>query len=332
MKINIFGVGRSGTTALELYLAYWIARLNGQVWLNNEPYTWYGRKGVISYEGQMLFERTGYQFIEKDICTSHYDFLNHLVRDKNHVVTKFVKGSPLIETVNLYTQPDLSIILIREIFSVLKSLSSRNWDFFSILFQYSKKTNESNLDAFRRKVLDSEIFEQIPISEKEFLELDRFTMNGVYWYVVNKILLEYQGEKVLYLNFSDIQNIHLKMSKYLDIPNECKECLISNEMFFDKNLSKDFPLTDIKKGLDVKKYINPINEILFKLNKNLSLSIPLIHFQHGNYVVLSNNKLSFEPKKSSKTNDNSDFLHKELLEYLNKQILDLLSIKLGVEA
>ena len=44
MKVNIYGVGRSGTKAVQLYIAYLLARKFVKVWVNYEPSHWKDRK------------------------------------------------------------------------------------------------------------------------------------------------------------------------------------------------------------------------------------------------------------------------------------------------
>ena len=40
MNIVVYGVGRSGTKAIQLYLAYMAAIRSGKVHINYEPYLW----------------------------------------------------------------------------------------------------------------------------------------------------------------------------------------------------------------------------------------------------------------------------------------------------
>ena len=50
--ILIYGVGRSGTKAIQLYLSYLIALQEEKMWINYEPYFWLTRKTkAVNFEG-----------------------------------------------------------------------------------------------------------------------------------------------------------------------------------------------------------------------------------------------------------------------------------------
>ena len=56
MHISIYGVGRSGTKAIQLYLSYLLAQKHGQVWINFEPYFGSIKTNFVNYEGFIIIQ------------------------------------------------------------------------------------------------------------------------------------------------------------------------------------------------------------------------------------------------------------------------------------
>jgi hypothetical protein len=154
MNILIFGVGRSGTKAVQLYLSYLLSQKNGSAWINYEPYFWLNRKTVsINYEG--LYHHSSSPHIATDpsqLSRRHRNFLQQLSNHKEDVITKFIRGNGRTRAIIPLIQPDHTFVIVRDLYQVLKSVLRTNWDFLSVGFEY-KLNWENFMNEVRRSGL-----------------------------------------------------------------------------------------------------------------------------------------------------------------------------------
>ncbi|MDP9740812.1 UNVERIFIED_ORG: hypothetical protein QFZ59_002642 [Bacillus sp. B2I3] len=130
MKINIFGVGCSGTKAIQLYIAYLIAKKEGMVRNNYEPYYWMNRRVKdLSKEGINFHINSDIINMDGIISEEHINFLTSLISEHVSTVTKFIRANGRIKAINRIMKPDYTIVIIRDLYEVLTSLSKNEWDF-----------------------------------------------------------------------------------------------------------------------------------------------------------------------------------------------------------
>ena len=138
MHISIYGVGRSGTKAIQLYLSYLLAKKHGEVWINYEPYFWLDRKTTtLNYEGFYHHSTSPHLLSDSGkLSPGHLRFLKKLTKPNKTIVTKFIRGNGRINAINEVLKPDYNFIIVRDLYQVLISVLKTNWDFLSVGFEY----------------------------------------------------------------------------------------------------------------------------------------------------------------------------------------------------
>ena len=300
MKINIFGVGRSGTTAIVLYFSYWLAKLEKEIWVNNEPFHWHSRKGPISMEGQDLFFKSGFVMDEKEVLNKRLkNFVNNLTHNRKHVTTKFVAGSGFYKQINQVTQPDHTVIVIRNIYDVLKSVSGSEWDFLTIyspiISGHKDGWKHFRAAVEKKNLLKNHDFTLADIKTKE-------EHNALYWYLINLKLLESADDTVHILPFEKMEELIIPLTSSILKIEESELLPIKIPLFYDKNLGGDYPLTQENRLLRNNKYKNLVNELIFMFNNNLKMNIPFLPFKTGSKATLSTDESSLIKHTTSKKN------------------------------
>ena len=218
MVINIFGVGRSGTKAIQYYLSYLLAEKYGQVRINYEPYFWRDRKvKSISYKGLLIDYNDPQVCDEHHDCGRHKSYLESLIRtDSVPVVNKFIRGNGRIGFINHVTRPDMSIVVIRKLPEVLDSLSNMRWNFYDAGFMYFKM---NYYDKWHQLILDLEkssiSLSHIPYA-KSLKRRHEVHRNALYWYYMNLLAINEHGGSVRYLDYEKLSEIE----KYIQLQDD----------------------------------------------------------------------------------------------------------------
>lgn len=244
MNINIYGVGRSGTKAVQLYLAYLLAEEYGSVRLNYEPYFWQTRlTNSVSFEG-LRYHLESPQFCSNvsDFSTQHIKYLNRLT-DKGDmpVVTKFIRGNGRISVIDDIMKPDHSVLVIRNVYEVLESLLLMDWDFFSVGYPYFNHSYVSywgQIEQYLEDLSDFPWKKDLPT-----FVYDRIIKNACYWYAMNRSALEQLPSGGLVLQYENISTLEGWAKKKLGIQSNVRS--ISDPMFRGENIHENFPLNDI---------------------------------------------------------------------------------------
>lgn len=310
-KINIFGVGRSATKAVQLYLGYLSAKKKNKVKLNYEPYYWQDRllseinyEGVFSHIQTPLFLSNMDQISEKD-----KNFLNKLnITNKDvDIINKFIRANGRAEIINEITKPDYTIVVIRDLYQVLSSLTGQSWNLLGKKINYPNVWEKLINEVKKNNLVDNleSILNQINS------EQDR---NAFYWYVMNLVILESKVNKVFYINYKNLGKIK-KIVK--DIGINSNPPSIYNEIFYGDKFHTNYPL----KAIDIKeKYFkNFINSIIKKLNLfKAGLEVPYKEFGTVNRITEEKN---IEERKSN-NKEKQNIKKNELYEYFNSKIFD----------
>ena len=248
MNIVIYGVGRSGTKAIQLYLAYMAAIKTGKVHINYEPYLWINRKTrLLNYEGYLYNSTSPHFAVEANEFTPrHRSYLGRLVEGKREVVTKFIRGNGRIKAINQIIQPDETVIIIRDLYEVLISLMRTEWNFWSVGFDFHVDWYKF-IDEVRKK----EIIENLDwcLSQLNGL-IDR---NAFYWYVMNIAALKNEGEHLHIIPYSDIDAINPLGQNFYKLDHMQK---VSDPCFNGELLHKNYPLTSNESRMLLQDIIN----------------------------------------------------------------------------
>lgn len=313
MKINIYGVGRSGTKAIQMYLAYVLAIEHGNVRINYEPYFWQNRK--IKHRNFLgIHCDTKENFFPNkidDLTLFHKNFISNLTSENIPTVTKFIRGHGRIAQINYLLDPQHTIIVIRDVKGVLNSLEKTGFDLFRI-------GKYSQFNFFAKQV---EGFKNSKLFEKRHASLinkaksvDR--KNALIWYFYNLSLLNYND--AYFLDFKNLDAI---------------------EDFAFKNLRTNIPFKNDKKFNGHNIHTDNIfidNKIELKQESKLSkLSLYLLHrytnrFLHSSQMIGSINSINeaaiITQKLERAKNNNYSKIEDSFINDLDIEIAEKLNI------
>lgn len=126
-RINLYGVGRSGTKAVQTWLAYLLARQHGTVWVNYEPLRYKNRKLAPSHYGWRVHRNTPQLLDTAAAPSAEFAKFCRMLAEHPVNVTKFIRGNGRINAINAVMKPDLSIFIVRDLYEVLESVLRLNW-------------------------------------------------------------------------------------------------------------------------------------------------------------------------------------------------------------
>jgi hypothetical protein len=126
-RINIYAVGRSGTKAVQLWLAYLLALRHGAVWVNYEPLRYCSRHLEASYYGWRVHTRTPQLLDSPDPPSGEFRAFCRMLAEHPVNVTKFIRATGRINAINAAMKPDLSILIVRDLYEVLESVTRLTW-------------------------------------------------------------------------------------------------------------------------------------------------------------------------------------------------------------
>lgn len=318
MKVNIFGVGRSGTKAVQLYIAYAIAQKEKKVRVNYEPYFLQTTKGPISFEG-IKYDLSSDFFLKTQVSLSkkHQQFLKKMVDHKDlSVVTKFIRGNGRINAINEIIKPDLSIVVVRDLYEVLSSVLLMDWNLYDIGSGHFRLSYGIFLDKIIKEA-EQKLPLTIDLNEIKKSLPKRIGFNAIYWYLMNLSAITDKEPDTFILNYKKINDIR-------SILNEKKistEYDISESFFEGSKLHKDFPLITTDTS-PISKIQRGLNEFMFYgrriLNKQYILKRQIVGETKEVSIIKDNNFLQIGTKQKMKINMG----HNDLLQKLNEDILN----------
>ncbi|WHY54529.1 hypothetical protein [Peribacillus simplex] len=239
MKINIFGVGCSGTKAVQLYLAYLIGNKEGVVKVNYEPYYWMNRKltginqnGIHHHINSDLINTVGI------LNEEHSNFLLSLLPANISSVTKFIRANGRIKAINKIMKPDFTIVIIRNLYEVLNSLSKFQWDLLGEGLPYPYDWDRLIIEVQEKNIISEDDLNQ-------YLKVikNKTDKNAFYWYVMNLAAIASYEEVDFFLDYSDICQIE-KFVEYLHLFGQNIKP-ITDEMFEGKKICEDSLLVEV---------------------------------------------------------------------------------------
>ncbi len=270
MKINIFGVGRAGTKAIQLYIAYCLARANGRVKVIYEPYVFHSRRGPLNYEG-LYYNFNEPQFMEGagELSRGHRQFLAKLNEASGAPagVAKFIYGNGRIAAINAVTQPDLTIVIVRDLYESLASLASTFWDYLSFGYFLLGRSYITKYPALLREIEQKNI---VPAFDSLRPQInDTFAQNALFWYAMNLSALRYDSPNAIFLNYADMEHLPELLNHRLrtDIFQEGE--LLKNRVLTGRNLHGDWPLHTVGQ-VGTHAFGQAINQLAYFARQNRS--------------------------------------------------------------
>lgn len=314
MHISIYGVGRSGTKAIQLYLSYLLAKKHGEVWINYEPYFWLDRKTTtLNYEGFYHHSTSPHLLSDSGkLSPGHLRFLKKLTRPNKTIVTKFIRGNGRINAINEVLKPDYNFIIVRDLYQVLISVLKTNWDFLSVGFEY-----RMSWDKFINEVKKSGIVDEFEWCIDRIY--DRLDKNAFYWYVMNLAALQCTFKPTYFLDYKFISEIE---SIATEIIHPAESESIKNPILSGDYIHGDYPLLSAPSH---NSRTELLNSALYKTQMIDKYGIYLPNKKIGSLAKINDEYQLIESSTSPQTKVIIE--KKDLYEFFNEDIAKKLALK-----
>lgn len=317
MNINIYGVGRSGTKAIQLFITYLIAEREKYVAINYEPYLWRSRKlGNYSYQGiSNLFSDKHITNNKTEISKTHQKFIQQLITSDISNVSKFIRANGYINPINDITKPDSSFVVIRGIYDVLSSINRLGFNFYSVGVKWEKPFwNSFVKETLKRNILsEQELINEIKSVKSPLVK------NAFYWYIMNLVALDASSSKTYFVNFNSLDDIENKISNILFSKNT--DYKLSENKFKGDNIHRNCPLKNINS--QNRTFQSIINKLIFYSFGRIIDSPAYLHESTGdvceiNTIITKPNKNRFEKNKLIEKNSMFDYFQEQIDKKLKK--------------
>ena len=307
MRITIFGVGRSGTKAIQLYLSYLVAQRENRIWINYEPYFWETRcTDVINNEGYYHHMHSPH-FVqsEGEFTKRHVNFLKKLKISEMSSTTTFIRGNGRMDAINQVLQPDHNVVIIRDLYQVLVSVLKTEWDFWSVGFEHTQ-----NWEAFIKEVRKKNLVEKYDWCLDQIS--DRLDQNAFYWYVMNKSVLQSSWPNTCFFQYSEIKIIEDLARHILDPTIDSP---IDSDIFTGDFIHENYPLTS---NLTNKSLTSKINSFLYQSNLMNKYGLYIPSKTHGSEARINT---YYQKIQSSKVEGSKiTIAKKDFFEFINEDI------------
>lgn len=335
MRINIYGVGRSGTKALQLYMAYHLAKKEGKIHLNYEPYFHCTRKGITSFRG-IIHNINAPHFTTPDdqLSWSHQRFLRQLTRKTDiSVVTKFIRANGRIAQIDSILKPDYSFVVVRDLYQALASVLIMDWDYYKHGYVFFPLTS---INFLAQVIEDARKNGLIPTEYEEYLQdpetMDRVTANAFYWYFMNKAALAQKRENLFFIDYDQLEAfpniLHGLEPSYFD-----EELPLSDDKFKGSNIHSNNLFNSQHKNVYFRKRINAVNEILFYLfGRATKKSLVLVNRKQGEIIKLATTIENKQARSKKNIKQRVSVKSNPLLDKLNAEIKAELAVKLAEQS
>jgi len=227
MRINIYGVGRSGTKAVQLWAAYLLAQEFGAVWVGYEPFRYQDRTLKPSSRGRTLHRNTPlFLDDEREASEDFRRFCEDLGRH-DVGVTKFVRANGRINAIEKIMQPDLSLLIVRDLYQVLASIAVRTWNLVEDNFEWNRLCRSARrLYPF--------------LEERGRLRptTDKLTRDAIYWFTMNQYALD-NLDNTLAISYDNLGSVEVVLARHGLWSHLAP---ISDPMFRGDNIHHNYPL------------------------------------------------------------------------------------------
>lgn len=313
-------MGQGDPDAIELYFSYLLAKKYQKVWINNEPYYWLSRycqylnnEGIHHHVNSPLFFLD--QNLKQKKVGKHENYLKQISNSYNIMITKFIRGNGRINFIDNVMKPDYNIIIIRNLFDVLNSIKKMNWDFLGKGLVHPNDWNRLMKEINEKKLMSR---------EKKYINIkDDLDKNVIYWYIMNKFVLENKKENYIFINYDNIEKAE-NIAKKIGLLNRSKDLKIKNRIFKGNKIIGDSILTSE----------NNKNTLFSALHNKLINNFKLYNYYYlhnfglevGNLARI-NKKYNFNNYNKNQGNKDkaNNFKDKKMYHYLNNIIMKKLN-------
>jgi len=241
MKVNIYGVGRSGTKAVQVYIAYLLARKFGEVWVNYEPFHWQDRKANSpNHRGRSIHKHTPLLLSDQMGVTDEFARFCEELSQHDVVVTKFIRANGRINLIDQIMKPDLSLVIVRDLYEVLASIAVADWSLVEGRGSYEWTRICEEARSHYPALEDMGCLR--PTTD------DKLLVHATLWYVMNKHALENARES-FFIEYNDLQAIDFILSHFDLCYSDVK---ISDPMFHGSHIHGCYIIEEINNRDNVK--------------------------------------------------------------------------------
>jgi len=309
-RVNIFGVGRSGTKAVQLWLAYLLAKKHGEVWVNYEPLRYQSKSLGPNHWGWRIHRSLPMLADDNEVNRNSFRSFGNALVSHPVVVSKFIRATGRINLINSVTQPDLSILVVRDLYQVLQSVGRLTWNLF-----------DSEKDWLR---LHSQGIDDYPSYKKNFgriSQYDKHLTNATYWFLMNKHALDHLEDTIV-VDYAELGLLE-KLVENSGIETEGTS--VRDPLFKGGRIHRQSPLEEIEKGdpRGLSRVIEAIlpNKVSSELNARFSRrpagSLCRINSNAPELVVQQDSKKKVRPEITVKANPLFDNLAEQVQESLS---------------
>jgi hypothetical protein len=228
------------------------------------------------------------------------------------MVTKFIRGNGRIDAINEIIQPDLTIVVIRDLYEVLISLLKNNWDFWSIGFEYPISWNDFVEEVRQKELLDRFDWVMNRIH-------DRIDQNAFYWYSMNLAALRSREKNIRFLPYRRIRETEDLAQEF--IPSKNRPA-INEPRFSGDYIHSDFPLRSISPE---HRRTSILNNLLYKAQLTNRYGILMPYRRMGSRAVINEDFQVIENLRLPQTDVHIE--QKELFDFFNEDIVQKLAAR-----
>lgn len=316
MKINIYGVGRSGTKAVHLYFAYLLAKKEQKVTLHYEPYLYTSRYLKIHNHKAVQFHLNEPQlaFDLIDFSKEHRFFLKNLSSiEPQSIVTKFIRGTGRLQAISKIMKPDFEVLVVRDLFEVLRSVNLKGFNFYSV---------GSKIEFSFWKKMVKELKNKKWIFPNDLLDNVKspIVKNAIYWYVTNKTALFEKRDNLYVVSYEELSMLEqiAKKNELLGVNENLS--IKDKDLFYGNFIHKDYPLQNISSIAS--RRVHLFNKLLFTLTKGHLPGNLYMPVSSGDEVIIST-ALNKDANNHKKRKDDTLVIpekYKALLNLMNEDI------------
>ncbi|MCQ6274871.1 hypothetical protein JMM81_07820 [Bacillus sp. V3B] len=171
------------------------------------------------------------------LTEDHSNFLSSLLPANISTVTKFIRANGRIKAINKIMKPDYTVVIIRNLYDVLNSLSKFKWDLLGKGLPYPNDWDRLIIEVQEKNIISENDLKQYLQNIKNSMD-----KNALYWYVMNLSALASYEEVDFFLDYSNICQIE-KVAKHLHLFDQNIKP-ITDEMFEGKKICEDSLLVE----------------------------------------------------------------------------------------
>jgi hypothetical protein len=306
-----------------------MARHFGELWFNYEPYQHLTRKGIVNYRGvNHDLQSKKVMGRADELSVSHSRFLKDLVGHKVPTITKFIRGNGRISQVNNCMKPDLTILVVRNIYQVLASVIQMPWNLYSFGSPSIKLSYRNFLDEVVEEALEQGLINESVLKSASFLIGNRLFDNALYWYIMNLSALNSIDDNTLVLRYEEMDNLPELLHSRMPIifPGDDN---MNEKLFVGGNIHSDVTLKSLDTKTIMHKAVGVGNELLYSaLNRTLSGGSLSVAMETGEKVVLNSNIDSVTTSKAFKSKMRITIAPHFVIDELQKNVDRLVGAKM----